>query len=525
MRIFCYGRHSVFSETSDSVDNQIRMCRSYCDSRFPGQIDLWEVFSDEDYSGATADRPALKRMLGRLRDKQADALVVYQLDRLSRNVRDFSNIYAMLEERNILFISLKENIDTTTPIGRAMMYVTITFAQMERETTAMRVTDNLIGLAKKGFWPGGNAPAGYVRQRVTEDGRSHVIIVPDPDGVAYVRRVFADFLRLDGSLQHMETVYRRQGIRTQAGSFFTTSQLHRLLTMPFCVEATPEVYDYYAALGCRMDPGSPRSAWDGSVGVMIYGRTSQHKGRPHTLTPPDAWIVSLGRQEPFIPASEWLEVQSRFRRHKCIREARWPVPLLKGVLRCAHCGNLMQIARKAKVDGSRSSWYYCRKRVRQGPEVCPMGAIKCEKLDDEVLTVFRRIASDPEQIRQYVSETVPDAAADPAALDQKIRSLESKISRLTESLTLAEGSAAAKYIIAEMDKLDKELGGIRRQRMESEAARREARMVARDMATKAEEIRRLIEGFDGFTPEERNAVARSVIRSATWDGETLSLAL
>lgn len=162
MRFFCYGRKSVYSDHSDSVDNQQRMCRDYVSAKFRGDVESFTCFSDEDFSGANAE-----------------------LDSLS-----------------VKFISLKENIDTATPIGRAMMYVTVIFAQMERETTAVRVLDNMRGLSKKGYWTGGNPPTGYVRQRVVEDGRKHVIIVPDPDGVAYVRKVFSDFLSMNCSLQH-----------------------------------------------------------------------------------------------------------------------------------------------------------------------------------------------------------------------------------------------------------------------------------------------------------------------------------
>jgi len=524
MRFFCYGRKSVYSDHSDSVDNQEGMCRDYVSSRFPGEVDSFICFQDEDFSGANTDRPGLKEMMRRVRARECDALVVYQLDRLSRNVRDFSNLYAELDSLSVKFISLKENIDTATPIGRAMMYVTVIFAQMERETTAVRVLDNMRGLSKKGYWTGGNPPTGYVRQRVVEDGRKHVIIVPDPDGVAYVRKVFSDFLSMNCSLQHMETAYRDAGVRTITGKFFSSTQLYKILTMPFCVEATPEVYDFYAAKGCQMDPGSPRSAWDGSVGVMIYGRSTE-RNKKHELQPPSEWIVSLGRQEPFIPASEWLEVQSRFTHNKCIKDSRWPVPLLKGVLRCGKCGTLMQVARKARVDGSCSSWYYCRKRMREGADVCDMRHIKCEILDDRVLEVFRGIAADPDLIQKYVERSEPAAGPDLAAINQKIAAQERKIEKLAASLALADGSSAARYIISEMESLDAGLSSLRQEATAAEAAVREKRAAAASAKEKAEEIRRLISGLDGFTPKERNEIVRSVVKSCAWDGETLFLSL
>ena len=283
MRFFSYGRKSVFSDKSDSIDNQFRMNREYCESKFSGQVDSWQQFSDEDFTGANTSRPDLQRMLSFIKGGFCDVLVVYQLDRLSRDVRDFANIYALLEEHGVMFISIKENIDTTTPIGRAMMYVTVVFAQMERETIAARVTDNMLGLAKKGYWTGGNPPVGYVRKHIVVNGKKHCSIEVDPEGARYVTQIFDTFLAYNCSLQGMETRFKNQGIRTQSGKFFSTTQLHKMLTMPYCVEATPEVYDFYAAKGCIMDPGSPREMWDGSVGVIIYGPCVLESTNPSCL--------------------------------------------------------------------------------------------------------------------------------------------------------------------------------------------------------------------------------------------------
>ncbi len=174
MNICCYGRKSIYSDHSDSIDNQFRMCRDYVEMKFSGQVDSFLEYQDEAFTGANTKRPDLQRLLTDISAGNCDVLIVYQLDRLSRDVRDFANIYAILEEHRVKFISIKENIDTSTPIGRAMMYVTVVFAQMERETIAARVADNMIGLAKKGYWTGGNPPEGYVRTRIEANGKSTV---------------------------------------------------------------------------------------------------------------------------------------------------------------------------------------------------------------------------------------------------------------------------------------------------------------------------------------------------------------
>lgn len=524
MKFFSYGRKSVFSDKSDSIDNQFRMSREYCETKFPGQIDSWQQFSDEDFTGANTARPDLQRMLGYIKDGYCDILVVYQLDRLSRDVRDFANIYALLEEHNVMFISIKENIDTTTPIGKAMMYVTVVFAQMERETIATRVSDNMTGLAKKGYWTGGNPPTGYVRKHIVVNGKKHCTIEPDPEKAEYVTKIFDTFLAWNCSLQAMETRLKKEGVRTVNGKFFSSSQLHKMLTMPCCVEATPEVYDYYKNRGCIMDPDSPREKWDGSVGVIIYGRTTE-KNKKHQNQPPEKWRVCLGVHEPFMPAEKWLAVQAKFGLNKCIKDAKWPVPFLKGAVRCGKCGTLMSVSRKKKNDGSCSSWYFCVKRTRQGVEACDMHSIKCDYLDNKVMDLFRDIAADPSLINNFIKKEMPPEAKDLKALRAKITACEGKIGRLAASLALANDSVAAKYIIAEMESLDLSLSALKQELSAGELERKKADKKVKDARETAEEIAKLIKGLDGFDDKEKNAIAREIIKECSWDGEQLILTL
>lgn len=518
-----YGRKSIFSDHSDSVDNQRRMAQEYAEFHFPGQIESFSCYSDEDFTGANTNRPELQRLMADIDAGLIDVLIVYQLDRLSRDIRDFANIYAVLEEKNVHFVSVKENIDTTTPIGRAMMYVTVVFAQMERETIAARVSDNMIGLAKKGYWTGGNPPKGYVRQQIVVDGRKHVTIVPDPEGVEFVMSIADTFLDGNFSLQGLETYFRHQGIRTPGGYFFSTNQLHKILTMPYCVEATPEVYDYFAAKGCIMDSGSPREKWDGTHGVLVFGRTTE-KNKKHQLQPPEKWLVCIGKHEPFMPAEKWLEIQSRFSRNRFDKTMKYDIPLLKGALRCS-CGSMMQVSRKKKVDGSVSSWYYCLKHMRQGAEACPRGQIKIDFLDEKVLEVFRSIEQDQGLIRKYAAALSPEKPRiSSASVGKKITATEAKIKKLAGSLAIHEDSAAAKYIIEEMERLDAELAALKQERLALSSAERQEQRDLRSLETSAAEIASLIRDFDSFSPAERNEIARKVLTRCEWDGETLFLA-
>ena len=523
MHFATYGRKSVYSDRSDSVDNQERMCREYVDLKFKDKAESFEIYQDEGFTGANTDRPGLKRLMDDVNDGLIDALVVYQLDRLSRDVKDFANIYATLEEKNVMFISIKENIDTTTPIGKAMMYVTMVFAQMERETIAARVTDNMVGLAKKGFWTGGNPPYGYKREKIQINGKMHSVIVPVPEAAEYVEWIYDTFLRNGYSLQGMETAFKKQGIRTVNGAFFSTTQLHKILTMPYCVPAAPEIWDYYNKLGCKM--ADERDTWDGKHGVMIYGRSTE-KNKKHQVQPHSEWVVIEGIHEPFIPADKWLAVQERFRQNVFEKKKKYDVPLLKGTLRCAKCGGLMQVARKKLAHGKVTSYYYCLKRMRQGVEECDMSSLKCELLDEKVLEVFRTIEADPDIIKKYTE--IPEPKSDSVSLkeiESKIKAQQLKIEKLTGALTEADGSSAAKYIISQIEKEDLNLEALKREMELAKIETKKSDSVVKTVEGKISEIAKLIKGLDGFTADERNEIVRDVVRECTWDGETIFLKL
>ncbi len=522
MNIAIYGRKSVFSEKSDSVDNQFRMCQEYAALHFRDDSIDFCFYSDEDFTGANTNRPDLQRMLHDMENGVFSVLVVYQLDRLSRDVKDFSNIYSTMEEHNVKFISIKENIDTSTPIGRAMMYVTVVFAQMERETIAARVTDNMIGLAKKGYWTGGNPPYGYLRQPIVVNGKRHVTIVPDPEGVEYNKWIFNTFLENNYSLQNMETYFRKNGIKTRSGKFFSTTQIYKILTMPYCVAATPEIYDFYEQKGCIMDSDSPRDKWDGKHGVMIYGRTTE-KNHKHQLQTPDKWIVCIGNHDSFIPADMWLSVQKRLSGNKFNKKSKYDIPLLKGTIRCS-CGSIMCVSRKKLSGGSVSSSYYCLRRMRQGADICDRAQIKIHLLDDKMMDIFKEIEHDPTIIHRYVpSVPISGSPVDTRSISKKITLCESKLERLVSAVALNSDSSAAKYMIAEMERLDLELGALKRELSAAKLQDQKDKLEEKSAYDKADSISSFVQNFDNFTVDERNHIVHDIVKECVWDGSTLSV--
>ena len=129
-----YSRKSKFTGKGESIDNQITRCKEYL--KFHYDIDDEDsiiIFEDEGYSGKNTNRPQFQIMLDACKRKEIKVIICYQLDRISRSVKDFSILSDQLAEWGISFVSVKESFDTSTPMGKAMMMITSVFAQMERE--------------------------------------------------------------------------------------------------------------------------------------------------------------------------------------------------------------------------------------------------------------------------------------------------------------------------------------------------------------------------------------------------------
>ena len=175
-KIAIYSRKSKFTGKGESIGNQIELCREYIRANHgQADADAAAVYEDEGFSGGNLERPAFKRMLRAARERKFKAVVVYRLDRISRNISDFSGLIEELSRLDIAFVSIKEQFDTGTPMGRAMMYIASVFSQLERETIAERIRDNMHELAKTGRWLGGTTPTGYCSKSVrtvTVDGKA-----------------------------------------------------------------------------------------------------------------------------------------------------------------------------------------------------------------------------------------------------------------------------------------------------------------------------------------------------------------
>src|SRR5262245_3681922 len=193
-------------------------------------------YDDGGFSGGNTDRPALQRLLNDVRAGKVDIIVVYKVDRLTRSLADFAKLVELFDQHNVSFVSVTQQFNTTTSMGRLTLNVLLSFAQFEREVTSERIRDKIAASKRKGLWVGGMAPLGY-------DTKDRKITVNEVEAER-VRTIFRSYLKL-GSLNLLMADLRKRGFLTKVralksgekvgGIPFTRGPLAHLLRNRFYV--------------------------------------------------------------------------------------------------------------------------------------------------------------------------------------------------------------------------------------------------------------------------------------------------
>jgi DNA invertase Pin-like site-specific DNA recombinase len=300
----------------NSLQAQREACEAFISSqRHEGWVCLPACYDDGGFSGATMDRPALQRLIADISAGRVDTVIVYKIDRLTRSLADFAKIVEILDARGASFVSVTQQFNTTTSMGRLTLNVLLSFAQFEREVIGERIRDKIAASKKKGMWMGGVPPLGY---RV-EDRRLSVI----HSEAEIVRAIFRRYTEL-GSVRLLKDELEAQGIKSKS----------------------------WTSASGRVIGGKPFSR--GALYLILQNRTYRgeivHKGQSH-----------LGEHTPIIDPLLWDAAQAQLAGNTAERNSgtrtRQP-SLLTGMLFDAN-GNPMTPSHAVK-QGTRYRYYVSR---------------------------------------------------------------------------------------------------------------------------------------------------------------------
>lgn len=424
-----YARQSVEKKDSLSIKAQLELCK-----KASANAKIKE-YQDRGYSGKNTDRPNFQRLLKDIRAGKISKLYVYRLDRFSRSIVDFGQLWKVLKENNVEFVSVTENFDTSTPMGRAMLHIIMVFAQLERETTAERVKDNYATRVAAGAWPGGPAPYGYRIGRMRDrNGRTIPTLTPNAKQIEIVQRIFAEYASEGASLGSVARSLNADKIECAKRGFWDNVSLSRLLHNPAYVMADEQVRLYYKALGANVV--SPEEAFDGVHGALLYGKREANERKYTKIRDQSVTILnSLG----VVSSELWLRCQDKLAENKQVKNSgKGTHTWLSGLLKCAKCGYSIKVQTEKQYR-----WMQCSGRYN---------VAQCNaKITVSLNELEETIAAEIEKLLMDCPEEAPALEQD--AYAEKLAELDRRAERLMDAFAESDDMTGA-YLKRAIKKLE-----------------------------------------------------------------------
>lgn len=524
-----YSRKSRITGVGESVENQVVLCRRYLELQYGSEAAAAaRVYEDEGFSGGNLERPQFRTMMQDAETGNFRAIVVYRLDRISRNIGDFAKLIEDLSRRGIGFLSIREQFDTASPMGRAMMYIASVFSQLERETIAERIRDNMLELARTGRWLGGVTPTGFVSEcmeSVTVDGKRKRVCALRilPEQAAVVKQLFSTFLQTH-SLTRTETYFLQHGYTTKTGKTFTRFTIRGILTNPVYMAADGEAYRFFREAGADLCAGETQ--FDGSHGVMAYNRTQQTPGKANRMREICDWIVTVGKHPGLISGEDWVRTQKILaqNRSKAYKKPRGHTALLSGLLRCGVCGGYMRpkMTGHLEQDGTPSFRYQCVKKEKSHGQCCAGSNAPGSRLDLAVLQVIQQLPEDRMLLRQRLRQSRKNLLGQPqqaelTQLQERQKACRQELQGLMKALPNAAGTAAETHILQAVQKLDTELKTLAAQRETCEAAQQN-RLSESEVYTLTQRLGSFSAAVREMPVMQRRECAQGLLDRVVWQG-------
>jgi site-specific DNA recombinase len=472
----------------NSLDNQREAAEAYIKSQREA---CWEAiparYDDGGFSGGNTVRPALQRLLADIEAGRVDRVVVYKIDRLSRSLLDFAKLADFFETHACSIVSVTQQLDTSTSMGRLTMNMLLSFAQFEREMVSDRTRDKMRAARRRGKWTGGMQILGY--DVAPEGGR----LLVNKDEAVVVRAIFDLYLEKRSLMATVQELNRRGWCRKswqtregrwRQGNAWEVATLRRVLK--------DSLYAGMAKLGDQTFPG-------------------EHDG--------------------IVPKAVFNAVQQAMKENKrtggaVLRNSQGA--LLRGLLRCAPCDAAM-VHTWARKAGRLYRYYVCSAAQKKGRDTCPTRSVPADKLEDFVVEQIRTIGADPRLQRETFRQALAQVAAQRRGLkteDKRLRDevpkARAEVDRLVKAVAAAAGQAA--------EALREALAAAQERLVTLEARLREVRTQADDVARLQVDERDPGRALQSFTPiwdvlhaPEKERILRMLIETIDYEGGSGSL--
>lgn len=326
-----YARQSLDKKDSLSIEGQIDECKTFLSVN-----EEHKIYQDKGFSGKNTERPGLKELMNDIKSGKIDTVIVYKVDRFSRNIIDFFDMYKVLEKHNCRFVSKSETFDTSTSMGEAMLTILIAFAQMERKNIQQRVKDNYYyRTATKGSWAGGPAPFGFKNGRNEDNISTLIVDEKEMEIVKLIYRLYYEEINM--SLGKVGKFLSENGYKSRRkNGSWDSSSISKILQSTVYVQADNKLYKFLKLKGIKFL--NEESEWTGATSCHIVGK---RPGNANIRAYADLkeQSVYLTNFKPVIESSTYINVMNRLATNEQITSSNKVGVLqeLGGKLKCS-CG-------------------------------------------------------------------------------------------------------------------------------------------------------------------------------------------
>ena len=477
VRCAIYTRKSTdegLNRDFNSLDAQREAAESYILSqRHAGWTLVPNEYSDGGYTGANIERPGVRQLLADIEAGKVDCVVVYKVDRLSRSLIDFARMMGLFEKHGVCFVSVTQQFNTNTPLGRLTLNILLSFAQFEREIISDRTRDKQVAARKKGKWTGGHILLGY-----DLDSRAGKLTI-NPEEAERVREMFRLYL---GGTQVTEIVqrfdklgWRNKQWTTQDGKLYGGSPLRRCHIYKLLGNI---LYTGQVKVGDETFPGEHEAIIDQQTFDLAQKRLEQN-----------AWTPGNSHRVKF--------------------EA-----LLRGLIYCSCCGSGMYSTYSTNKE-RRYRYYVCYRSQQKLEGYCTSRAVSAPSVEEAVVESIRRVGVHPEVLaetarlaRQQLVEITAGLREELNTVNGRVKNLKSQIARLRnpEAARLAEIREQLAAGEARAEELRKEILRREKQRIDEK------------------ELRRTMESFEdvwkAMNLDEQRNLLRQLVEKVGYDGRT-----
>ena len=381
----------------NSLDAQRDAAENYIASqKANGWQLLPEKYDDGGFSGGNMERPALKKLLANVKAGLIDIIVVYKLDRLSRSLLDFMKLAEMLEQHNVSFVSVTQDINTSTSAGRMMLNILMTFSEYERLVIGERIRDKVAGAKRRGKYCGGPPLLGY-----DLDGETKKLIINKSEAKT-VKLAFESYARTGSSLK-VAMELNEKGLRTK---------------------------NWKSKKG-KIHPGNAfdQGVVQRMVSNQVYIGKVHHRGEYFN-----------GEHKGIIDQNLWDNVQALLAENRTAEgyeKSRMESPF-KGLLKCGYCGGSLGITYTQKHD-RRYTYYVCIKDDKKAISECPLSSLPTGEVDRMILQQLSTIFKTPTMLANVYSAAIEDMVKNKKELLERKTELakelvKMKAAEMTESM-------------------------------------------------------------------------------------------